>query len=192
MSLALSVKQEEVTYNKKAPTSNGTGPDGSHCGTCCPLYETLARLLGSRSGVSSSRSGIGCSLGSIASSRSSRGSGVSSSSSGFGSDGSRCSCRLSSHWCGSRSRLFLLATGSQGGSSDQGGDDERLVHFRFSLRTVKKTKNATTPSLLQPGSALAESAPAGHVFISADDYIGYSSILNNTEYGLKTPSVANN
>jgi len=129
---------------------------------------------------------------------SSSGSGIHSSGSGFRS-GSGGSCGLSGRSgssCGSgggsRCRLFLLATGGQSGSSDQGSDDERLVHFRFSLRTVKKTKNATTSSLLQPGSALAESAPGEHGFNSAGDYIGYSSILNNTKHRIKPCDVAHN
>ncbi len=159
-------------------------------GLSAPRHESLERLLGGRSSVSSSRSRVGCSLGGITSS----GSGVSS---GIGSrSGFRCRSRsgLGSHRSGSGcgSRLLLLATGGQSGSSDQGGDDERLVHFRFSLRTVKKTKNATTSSLLQPGSALAESAPAEHIFNSTGDYIAYSSILNNTEHRVNLPGTTYN
>lgn len=145
-------------------------------------------LLGCGSVSSGGSSGsVGCGSGSR--------SGIGRGGSSFGSGCCRC-CGLSGSrsggGSGGRCRLFLLAASSQGSSSDQGSDDERLVHFRFSLRTVKKTKNATTSSLLQPGSALAESAPEEHIFHSADDYIGYSSILNNTEQTAKQPGVANN
>lgn len=174
---------------KKAPTCNGAGLTTSRC----RLAVRELRLLGSRSGFASGRSRIGCSLSSRAGIHGSSRRSVGCSGCGFRSGGCRSS-RLDGHrsGCRSRSRLLLLATGGQGSSSNQGGDDERLVHFSFSLRTIKKTKNATTSSLLQPGSALAECTPWEHVYNSVGNYIGYSSILDYTEHCKNYPFVANN
>jgi hypothetical protein len=152
------------SHEKKAPTCNGAGPTTSRS----RLALRELRLLGSRSGFASGRSRIGCSLSSRTGIRGSSRRSVGCSGCGFRSGGCRSSSRLDGHrsGCRSRSRLLLLAAGGQGSSSNQGGDDERLVHFSFSLRTIKKTKNATTSSLLQPGSALAECTPWEHVYNS--------------------------
>ena len=161
------------------------------------FVESLKRLLlGSSSGFSGLLGGFSSSVSGRSSGRSrssGSGHGGGSSSFGSGSSGSRSRCGSSSGGRSGRGRrLFLLATGGQGSSSNQGGDDERLVHFSFSLRTIKKTKNATTSSLLQPGSALAECTPWEHVYNSVGNYIGYSSILDYTEHCKNYPFVANN
>ena len=93
------------------------------------------QLLGSGSAGSGCSSSVSSGLGSISSrccSRSSVGSGRS----GFGSGGcgSRSGCRC--FHCGgsgrrSRSGFFLLAAGGEGSSSDQGGQNERVLHFDF-------------------------------------------------------------
>jgi hypothetical protein len=70
-------------------------------------------------------------------------------SSGSGLDGRSGRCRRSGSRCGRGSRCLLLATGSQGGSSDQGSDDEGLVHFRFSLRRVKKRRSGISTDFSQ-------------------------------------------
>ena len=126
------------------------------------LAQHYMRLLGSGSGIGGGLDGGASSSGCVGCSRSSAGcssSGVSCSGSCVGCSScrfrcgcSRCSSRLNSHGSGCRSRLFLLAASGQSSGSNQGGDDEGFVHFSFSLRTIKKTKNATTSSLLQPGS----------------------------------------
>jgi len=172
-----------LRQTKKSPGQRRTGLAACKHGPHGPAWRTVCLLGGGSVGsgsCSSSGSGIGSGGGSFGS-RSCGGCGLSGRSGSCCGSGGRSRCRL-----------FLLATGGQGSSSDEGSDDERLVHFRFSLRTVKKTKNATTSSLLQPGSALAESAPVEHVFNSAKDYIGYSSILNNTKRGVKPCDVAHN
>ena len=71
---------------------------------------------------------------------------------------SRCDSRCGGFnrcWCRCRSRLFLLATSSQRSGSDQGSDDERLVHWVSPQGTVID-KGAKTSSLFQPGYALVE------------------------------------
>lgn len=125
-----------LTSPKKAPACEGRGWSviGTHPSGHVPNTR-LCLLGGFGSCCGSSRCCLGCC----------RSGGRCRScfcSSGSGLDGRSGRCRRSSSRCGrgSRCRLFLLATGSQGGSSDQGSDDEGLVHFRFSLRRVKKTK----------------------------------------------------
>jgi len=74
---------------------------------------------GSSSGVSGGRSGTG----------SSGSSGVGSGSGGRGGSGSSSGGRS-----GRGRRLFLLAAGRQGGGGNQGGQNERFLHFSFLLR----------------------------------------------------------
>ena len=128
----------------------------------CSEELLLGSSGGSGSGVSSSlgsiTSGVSSSLGSVASSTSSGGStssGVSSSTGNGTSSGanssassggsvhhggssrcfnSRCGC-----WC--RSGFFLLATGGECSSSDQGGQNERVLHFDFPIWTDRILKS---------------------------------------------------
>lgn len=117
-----------------------------------PDWKLLGGFGGSRN---SSGSSVNSSLDSVGCSGSSGRCSVSSDRSGFHSSGSglldRSGRSGSRSGCGSRSRLFLLATGGQGGSSDQRSDDEGLVHFRFSLRRVKK-KGPLRPASCSPAT----------------------------------------
>ena len=128
-----------LTSPKKAPACEGRGWSviGTHPSGHVPNTR-LCLLGGFGSCCGSSRCCLGCcrSGGRCRSCFCSSGSGLD------GRSGRCCRSGRSGGRCGrgSRCRLFLLATGSQGGSSDQGSDDEGLVHFRFSLRRVKKTK----------------------------------------------------
>ena len=96
--------------------------DGRGSGLGC-----VNRSAGSRSSGSSSRSG---SSSSARCSSDSAGSGGSSSVSGRSSSRSRCRGSGGSR-CRGRSGFFLLAAGGESSSGDEGGQDERLVHFGF-------------------------------------------------------------
>ena len=108
-------------------------------------------LLGFGSSASrSGSSGVSSSLGSVSgrsSSVSSRCSGGRSSSVGSGRScwlggGSRC-CGGSFHrsGCGCWSGFFLLATSGECSSSDQGGQNERVLHFDFPIWTDRILKS---------------------------------------------------
>ena len=111
-----------------------------------------AGLLGSRSGTSGS---VGSSLGSVCRSSGSRsvgGRGSSSGGSSVGGSSSRSGCGLrcgcgSSHRSRCRSGFFLLATGGESSSSDQGGQNERLVHFKVPKGGRQKSGEPRTPRL---------------------------------------------
>lgn len=90
---------------------------------------SVNRSAGSRSSGSSSRSG---SSSSARCSSDSAGSSGSSSVSGRSSSRSRCRGSGGSR-CRGRSGFFLLAASGKSGGSDQGGQDERLVHDEFPL-----------------------------------------------------------
>ena len=168
---------------------------GSRSGTCGGGSSGVSSSLGSiASGGSSIASSVGSTSCSIASSLSGITSGACSASSGVSSSSGRCgfssrcwcgSWRFHGSGCGSRSGFFFFAASSQGSGSDQGGDDKGLVHFSFPSWTVKMG-DAATSSLFQPGYALADCAIACGLLKSADDYIVYSSIVNNTNKGRRT------
>lgn len=86
---------------------------------------------GSLGGIASSLGSVNRSAGSRSSGSSSR-SGGSSSVSGRSSSRSRCRGSGGSR-CRGRSGFFLLAASGKSGGSDQGGQDERLVHDEFPL-----------------------------------------------------------
>lgn len=97
-----------------------------------------SRLLGSGSASSSGSSGVS---GGACSSRSGSSSVCGSSSRSVGGRGSgRCGLSSrsgSSHRSGGRCRLFLLATSSEGSSSDQSSQNDRVLHFGFLVGRVR-------------------------------------------------------
>jgi hypothetical protein len=106
--------------------------DRSASGSLGGIASSLGRVnrsAGSRGSGSSSRSG---SSSSARCSSDSAGSGGSSSVSGRSSSRSRCRGSGGSR-CRGRSGFFLLAASGKSGGSDQGGQDERLVHDEFPL-----------------------------------------------------------
>ena len=161
---------------KPRPVMGGVGaPPAPPNGQTPGAKRCLLGGFGSSSG--SGRSSLGCSR-----CRSGSGGIGCSSRSSLHSGSGRCCRSGGSGGSGSRSgrRLFLLATGSQSGCSDQGSDDEGLVHFRFSLRRVKKTK-AKKSSLFQPAHFSDQHLAFGKRAIkTAVDCISNSSIVNNT------------
>lgn len=109
---------------------------------------SVRQLLGLRSAGSSSSGCVSSSLGSV-SSRSCVGSGgsrscVGGSRSSFGSSRSWSCCRCRS-WCWSG--FFLLATGGESSSSDQGGQNDGVLHFKFPSWTDKKLEKPQRPAL---------------------------------------------
>ena len=102
------------------------------------LGSSVSSSLGSVSGsLGSVASGVGSVSSSTGDGTSSRTHGSAGSGSSVGhssSGGSGCFCRSgSSHGsgCGCRSGFFLLATSGQSSGSNQSGEYERLIHFRF-------------------------------------------------------------
>lgn len=126
--------------------------------------EPAAILLGCGSAGSGGGSSVSSSLGSVSgrsSSVSSRCSGGRSSSVGSGRScwlggGSRC-CGGSFHRSGSGcwSGFFLLATSGECSSSDQGGQNERVLHFDFPIWTDRILKSHGV-RLPEPMHALAQ------------------------------------
>src|SRR5690606_35870502 len=51
---------------------------------------------------------------------------------------------------GGRRRLFGLAAGHQGRSGDQGGEDERILHFRISFLGTGKQFLCFVPAVFAP------------------------------------------
>lgn len=111
---------------------------------------SVRQLLGLRSAGSSSSGCISSSLCSV-SSRSCIGGGgsrscVRGSRSGFRSSRSRSGCRSCCRcrsWCG----FFLLATSGESSSSDQGGQNDGVLHFKFPSWTDKKLEKPQRPAL---------------------------------------------
>lgn len=149
----------EPSGHKKAPTLRCGA--WARAGTNRP--STCSELLGCGSASSSGGSSVSGSLGSVGSrsSVSSRSGGWSSScvgssrSCGFGGR-SGCSGR-SFHGSGSRcwSGLFLLATSGECSSSDQGGQNERVLHFDFPSwtdRILKSHSVRPTEALVRIGT----------------------------------------
>lgn len=130
-----------------------------------------SELLGCGSASSSGGSSVSGSLGSIGSR--SRGS-VGSGRSGFRSDRSWCGCwswGFHGSWCWSRSGLFLLATSGECSSGDQGGQNERVLHFDFPSWTDRILKSHGVRLFGSPGT-LWHNALGLHLFGAAADYIG--------------------
>ncbi len=146
---------------KKAPDlavrGRGTGRPWGQPRAC-------SDLLGRGSAGSGGGSSVSSSLGSVSgrsSSVSSRCSGSRSSSVGSGGScwlggGSRC-CGGSFHRSGSGcwSGFFLLATSGECSSSDQGGQNERVLHFDFPIWTDRILKSHGV-RLPEPMHALAQ------------------------------------
>ncbi len=115
------------------------------CGRLRPLHE----LLGLRSSAGSSS---GCSVSSSLGSVSSRSGFSGSSRSGFG--GSRSGFRSGrcwswsgcSHGSWSWSGFFFFTASGQGSSSDQGGQNDGVLHFKFPSWTDKKLEKPRRPA----------------------------------------------
>lgn len=138
--------------NKKAPSlRRGFMRAAAGLKTCrCQRY-----LLGSGSASSCRGSSVSSSLCGVSSR--SRGSGVGSGRSCLG--GCRCGS-WSGGWCrcfhrsGSRcwSGFFLLATSGECSSCDQGGQNERVLHFDIPSWTDRVLREATASGFESPGS----------------------------------------
>lgn len=120
-------------------------------------------LLGCGSAGSGGGSGVSSSLGSVSGRSSSVSSRCSGGRSSVGSGrscwlggGSRC-CSRSFHrsGCGCWSGFFLLATSGECSSSDQGGQNERVLHFDFPIWTDRILKSHGV-RLPEPMHALAQ------------------------------------
>lgn len=93
---------------------------------------TCSELLGCGSGSCSSGGSVSSSLGSVSSCVGSSGCSLGSGWSGFGSRSHWCWSRsFHRSWCWSRSGFFLLAASGEGCSSDQGGQNEGVLHWIF-------------------------------------------------------------
>ena len=149
----------------------------------------MRALLGSRSsggcsGSSSVHSSLGFGCGGGSSVHSSLGR-VSSRSSCFSGRcycfSGRCSssCRRFDRSGGrSSNRLFLLAASGEGGSSDQGSQNEGFLHFNFPSWTDKKPELPPRPAS-EAIDALAECICMR--FSAVSNYIGVSSIPTNAD-----------
>lgn len=149
------------------------------CGPLGPPYREDKRLLGCGCTSGCGSSCVGSGLGSV-SSRSSFGRSRSGGS-GFGSGRSGSSSRCLHCRSGSRCRsgLFLLAAGGEGSSSNQGGQNERILHFDFPIWTDRILKSHGVRLLEAP--ARMDGALGLHHFGAAMDYIGFQSIVTNTD-----------
>lgn len=133
-----------------------------------------SKLLGCGSAGCSSCSSISSSLGCVSGGGSgSRGS-VGSGRSGFRSGGSWCgrwSWGFHGSGCWRRSWLFLLATSGECSSSDQGGQNERVLHFDFPSWTDRILRSHGVRLCGSPGT-LWHNALGMHRLGAATDYIG--------------------
>lgn len=73
----------------------------------------------------------------------------------FGGSRRRGSRSLDGSWCRCWSGFFLLATSGEGSSSDQGGQNERVLHFRFSY-VDRQNLEKPRRQALKPRNALAQ------------------------------------
>ena len=145
--------------------------------TPCGRLRTFHELLGLRSSAgSSSGSSVSSSLGSVSSRSGFSGSGRS----GFG--GSRSSFRSGRcwSWCGCSHRsgcsgwsgFFFLTASGQGSSSDQGGQNDGVLHFNFLVGQTKSLKShgdRSVKALVRIGAMHLRVAPFSGAAIN---YIG--------------------
>ena len=126
-------------------------------------------------GGGSARSGRGSSVsGSLGCVGSRSRSGVGGGGSGFGSSRGRCGSRsgcFHGSWCRCRSGFFLLATSGECSSCDQGGQNERVLHFDFPSWTDRVLREATASGFVIAPDPLAHALGLHH-FGAASNYIG--------------------
>ena len=162
------------TYKQKKPRPCGGAFARASAGLKTCRCQRQGDLLGSGSASSGRSSGVSSSLGSVG-----RRSGSCVRSSRCG----RSSFRSGRSWCRSRCRcfhrsgrrcwsgFFLLATSGECSSCDQGGQNERVLHFDFPSWTDRVLREATASGFVIAPDPLAHALGLHH-FGAASNYIG--------------------
>ena len=126
-------------------------------------------------GGGSARSGRGSSVsGSLGCVGSRSRSGIGGGGSGFGRSRSGCRSRggcFHGSWCRCRSGFFLLATSGECSSCDQGGQNDRVLHFDFPSWTDRGLEGSHGVRLRKAPDPLAHALGLHH-FGAAANYIG--------------------